>query len=184
MSFARVEGCSQILPAALIRALCRFALLPNMWTHKLITFACLILVMPTFLPVQKKTRSVVLPESAAEQIKQLCSRPGPPSFEGTWMPTGDDVHTMEKRLNRISELRSRSGMLGERIEHPDRYYRQYIGIIINKRRVVFINAFCEDKPPSNWEEMVMDYCDGGCSWGVIYDTGTGKFSNLEMNGVG
>ena len=136
-----------------------------MWAHNLITFACLVLVFLPVSPVQKKGRSAVLPESAADQIKRLCSRPGPPSFEGTWVPKDDDIRLMEKRLNRISRLRSRSGMLGVRIEHPDRYHRQYIGIIVDKRKYIFINAFCDDKPPSQWQEFVIDVCDGGCSWG-------------------
>src|SRR5256885_2552112 len=156
----------------------------NMWTQNLITFACLFFLFPSISLAQKKARSVVLPESTADQVKQLCSRPGPPKFDGAWTPTDADIRSMENRLMRISRLRSKSGMRCVRIEHPDRHYRQYIGIIINKRKFIFINAFCDDTPPANWQEIVIDICDGGCSWGVIYDIVTGKFSDLEMNGFG
>ena len=69
------------------------------------------------------------------------------------------------------------------IEHPDRYYRQYLGINIDDHKFIFINAFCDDKPPETWSESLIDVCDGGCSWGVVYDVATGQFSHLEMNGV-
>jgi hypothetical protein len=91
---------------------------------------------------------------------------------------------MEARLSRISRLRTRSGIAGVRIEHPDRYYRQYLGIIIDGHKAIFINAFCAEKPSEFWRETLIDVCDGGCSWGVVYTVATGKFSHLEMNGVG
>ena len=90
---------------------------------------------------------------------------------------------MESRLSRIARLRTRSGIIGVRIKHPERYYRQYLGIISKNRKFIFINALCDDKPPDSWRERLSDVCDGGCSWGVVYDVATGKFSHLEMNGV-
>jgi hypothetical protein len=91
---------------------------------------------------------------------------------------------MESHLSLISQLRSQSGIEGARIEHPERYYRQYVGIVIGKRRLIYINAFCVEKPPSYWLERLVDVCDGGCSWGVIYDIEGGEFSDLAMNGIG
>lgn len=91
---------------------------------------------------------------------------------------------MESRLSRISRLRTESGIVGVRIENPGRYHRQYLGIVIENRKFIFINAFCDDKPPEYWRETIVDVCDGGCSWGVVYDVATGEFSHLEMNGVG
>ncbi len=145
--------------------------------------AVLILLLPVFLIAQTKSRAIVLPEATADQVKQLCSRPGPPKFSGTWKPTEADIQTMESHLSHIARLRTESGIVGEQIEHPDRYYRQYLGIIIENRKFVFINAFCDDKPPEDWGKRVVDVCDGGCSWGVVYDVETGVFSHLEMNGV-
>ena len=132
---------------------------------------------------QMKPRWTLLPETVADHAKQLCSRPGPPKFSGTWKPTEKDIQTIEFRLTRISRLRTRSGIVGVQIKHPDRYYRQYLGIVINNRKFIFINAFCDDTPPEFWREVLVDQCDGGCSWGVMYEVATGKFSHLEMNGV-
>ena len=133
---------------------------------------------------QAKIRWAILPETEADHAKELCSRPGPPKFQGTWKPTDSDIQTMESRLSRISRLRTQSGIVGVQIDHPENYYRQYLGITIDEHKFIFINAFCDDKPPDSWREMLVDICDGGCSWGVVYDLATGNFSHLEMNGVG
>ena len=61
---------------------------------------------------------------------------------------------MESRLARISRLRSHSGIVGVQIKHPNRYYRQYLGIVINNRKFIFINAFCDETPPEFWREKV------------------------------
>ena len=155
-----------------------------MKTHFSIGFTSLVLLLCSTLLGQTKTRFVVLPESAADQVKQLCSRPGPPSFDGVWKPTEADIRAMESRLSRIADLRTESGIIDVRIKHADRYSRQYVGVIIENRKFIFINAFCDDSPPTYWRERVVDVCDGGCSWGVVYDVETGKFSHLEMNGIG
>ncbi len=131
----------------------------------------------------KASRSVVLPESAAKQMTELCSRPGAPKFDATWAPTEADIKIMESRLSHVSRLSSKSGIIGEQIEHPEKYYRQYVGIVVKDRRLIYINAFCDEQPPSDWAKRVIDVCDGGCSWGVAYDVATGKFSDLEMNGI-
>lgn len=155
-----------------------------MWCRNSIITGCLVLALTIVVQAQNKKPAVVLPESAAQQITRPCSRPGPPKFEGTWTPTDADVQAMEARLKRISRLRSKSGIGGARIEHPDRYYRQYVGIIVGKRKMIYINALCVDEPPSFWRERPVIACDGGgCFWGVVYDIVTGKFSRLELNGV-
>src|SRR5690242_13947956 len=89
----------------------------------LISATALMLVMASLPVAQVTTRWTLLPETEAEHAKQLCSRPGPPKFQATWKPTESDIQTMESRLSRISRLRTRSGIVGAKIEHPDRYYR-------------------------------------------------------------
>jgi hypothetical protein len=133
---------------------------------------------------QVKTKSVVLPESAAQQLTHPCSRPGPPKFEGTWLPGQPDVQGMESRLSYISRLRSRGGIEGQRIAKPEKYYRQYVGIIVKGRKLIYVNSICDENPSEFWRDTPQDVCDGGCNWGVLYDTVSRKFSDLAMNGVG
>ncbi len=71
----------------------------------------------------------------------------------------------------------------ERIAHPENCYRQYIPVIIAKRALIYVNAFCGIEVPS-WRTHFVTICDGGESvWGVLYDPTTGEFSDLEVNGV-
>lgn len=144
---------------------------------------CLNLLLCSIVLAQTQRPWTLLPETEAENIKRLCSRPGPPEFQGTWKPAESDIQMMESRLSRISRLRTRSGIIGKQIQHPERYYRQYLGIIIKNRKFIYINALCDDKPHDSWRETLKDVCDGACGWGVVYDIATGKFSLLEMNGV-
>jgi hypothetical protein len=89
---------------------------------------------------------------------------------------------MESRLLLVSQLQARSGA---RIEYPDQYFRQYVGIVVDKHKLIYINAFCHMVRRRDWREHYVDVCDGGgCFWGVVYDTTTREFSDLEVNGMG
>ena len=48
---------------------------------------------------------------------------------------------MESHLSRTAGLRTESGIVDVQIEHPDRYYRQYLGIIIENRKYGFHQCF-------------------------------------------
>ena len=61
---------------------------------------------------------------------------------------------------------------------------QYVGIKIKGKKFIYINAFADSKPPTDWKEKAVIICDGGeSSWGVLYNVETGKFSELAFNGV-
>jgi hypothetical protein len=130
--------------------------------------------------------SVVMPASAAPQLRHLCSRSGPPPFESVWEPSAADVRDMEARLSDLAQLKSKQWIGGIQIEHPERHLRQYFGLVVGGRKVIYINASCgSGNPPLSWKEKVMDVCDGGaCHWGVLYDPANGAFAELETNGVG
>jgi len=155
-----------------------------MWTRVSSTLWCIVLMLPPTLFAQNKTRFTVLPESAAEEATKLCS--GPLRFDGTWRPKNTDVKSIESHLRRVSDLRNVSG---RRIEHPERYYRQYIGIIVNNRKLIYVNAFCA----TDWAisqgkrhpKRLVNICDGGsCFWGAVYDVASKQFSELRINGSG
>ena len=130
----------------------------------------------------------VMPENAAKQITEyLCSREGVASVDGGWKLDAAIVSRLERDLKQISKLKSKDGMIGVRIRHPESYFRQYFGIIVAGRKLVFINAFAEEggNPPSFWQDQLVSICDGGFgSWGVLYDPTEGTFSDLRTNGIG
>jgi len=68
------------------------------------------------------------------------------------------------------------------VADPEDFYMQYIGIVVKGKRLIYINAFAFEEPPS-WKEHAVITCDGGVDWGVLYDPETGKFSDLAINGV-
>jgi len=83
----------------------------------------------------------------------------------------------------LKKLRSTEGLVGLRVAHPTAYYRQYVGITVGKRRLIYVNAFPDDKLPSDWRAKLVNYCDGANAfWGVLYDPTTREFSELNTNG--
>jgi hypothetical protein len=143
----------------------------------------LLVLTATSIP-QANSRSVVLPESAAKDLVHYYSRPGLEHLDGIWMPAEADVKEMESRLPQVSKLREDDEKNGRQIRTPEKYYRQYLGILAGKHKFIYINAFCTDPPPPRWKQRLEEVSDGGaCYWNVFYDTVSGEFSNLQINGV-
>jgi hypothetical protein len=140
-------------------------------------------------PAVSNEKSAVLPEEMAQELTGQCSRSGPGPFEKTWQPQGTDIRKLESRLGSISSMASIGMVPGRQIKNPDRYYRQYVGIVVGKRKLIYINAFCEPwNPPrekvKDWHQQPFVVCDGGsCLWGALYDPASGEFSDLEVNGI-
>lgn len=91
---------------------------------------------------------------------------------------------MESSFARLAKLEAKVGAcLGCRIRSINDYYRQYVGIEVEGRRLVYINAFdvrFNATPSRQWHPEVM--CDGGDAyWGALYDPGTRAFSDLAFN---
>lgn len=135
---------------------------------------------------------VVLDSSEAAAAVKQCSR-WAPEIEGSWNPTKEDVAKLEANLRKISALKADSCCaLRASIEHPEKFIRQYVGIIVGGRKLVYVNAFfpednlLQSKPGRpDWRKVALIICDGGeYFWGVIFDPCTATFSGLAMNGVG
>jgi hypothetical protein len=146
--------------------------------------AALLAIFGIIANSQEAKKSAVLPDNQSSRVTQLCSRGGPSKIDGSWTPSKEDVEKLESDLARVAKLRSKGGIRGGQVKHPERYYRQYLGIIVGHRKLIYVNAICESEPPPSWREQLSDVCDGGCNWGVEYDVTTRTFSNLQMNGVG
>jgi hypothetical protein len=145
---------------------------------------CLILISSCFAFVQRD-KSVLLPESEAKKLTVQCSRPSPSDFSETWKPTADEIKAMESKFSDIKRLKAEGCCLeGGKVENPEHFYMQYIGIVIKGKKSIYINAFADSEPPKYWKEKAVIVCDGGESfWGVLYDVETGNFSELAFNGV-
>jgi hypothetical protein len=136
--------------------------------------------------------AVVFPAERAQELTQQCSR----SFskgEGTWMPTSEQIARFEALLapELARALRARWGIAAK----PADYYRQYGGLVVAGRRVIYVNGFHQDhvrntplllkKKPSEfdrhdfplelhgsefWKHQAVNVCDGGSGfWGAAFD---------------
>jgi hypothetical protein len=101
---------------------------------------------------------------------------------GSWKPSSEDIQSVEISLYRISEMNIAGWPPQVRIEHPERYFRQYVGVSNRGERRIYINAFCDDPPPSDWRKRLHVVIDGAtCYWQALYDPATKTFSNLTIN---
>jgi hypothetical protein len=128
------------------------------------------------LRAQDKKPFVVLPPREALAVNELCSRPGP-KVEGGWVPEERDTQALEARLGDITSERHGA------ISNPFSSYRQYVGIVVAGRRLIYVNAFPPQFGLKDWKTRLVSVCDGGPSfWGIQFDPTDDKFFDLEMNG--
>ena len=140
----------------------------------------LVLLIVASIQGQTEPRFVVLPSNAALTIPARVM--GDVDSHGSWEPTRDDIDGLDGRLSQISRLKITGWSSAIRIEHPERYFRQYIGVTHAGQRRIYINAFCDDPPPSDWRIHLYEVIDGAtCYWQALYDPRNKKFSNLTIN---
>ena len=108
------------------------------------------------------------------------------AVSGTWAPSQADVDELESNLNQIQDL-SQKYSPDRKVEHPEKYFRQYLGVLEGDRRTIYVNAFCgidNGQPPKDWRKQFEEIMDGGsCVWQALYDISTKRFVALSVNGV-
>jgi hypothetical protein len=129
-------------------------------------------------------RSTVLSEDEAQRALRPCSRPGPSEVKDKWPVSKTVVEQLELDLPRLARLKSRECcFLGARVRDPGSYFRQYVGVVVDGRKLVYINAFRSNSHHPNWQRSAVSVCDGGSDyWGALYDPVTRRFSRLAFNG--
>lgn len=150
-------------------------------------FACLVLTLDGCRKQgpdggQLPPKVTILPESELKMVLSPCSRDGPRDVTSTWTPTAADILFAETRLKDYVRTK-----LGQPLE---KYYRQYIGIIIRGKKAVYLNAveaFQEDalfeELHPKWRTEYMRICDGSDTvWGVEYYVEEQRLMNFETNG--
>jgi|SRR5690349_3296958 hypothetical protein len=119
---------------------------------------------------QRDSHFVVLPETEAHEA--------PVGAGGGWMPPQLDIDRLEVHLPELP------------VFNPYSYYRQYVGVIISGRKLIYVNAQCNKpesvpiNPEDDWRRHLRIVMDGGkCIWHALYDPATGRFSDFMFNGV-
>ena len=162
----------------------------------------LTLIAAAFSAAQaQRAKSVLLAGEAAGQLAKQCSRPSPADYIDTWTPTKEQIAEMEAKFADIAKLKVKSCCIeGAKVANPDEWYMQYAPLVWQNKKVIYISGISTTEPPAatcfdydsggmtkaacDWKKRAIVICDGGKSWGVIYDVESRKFTDLTVNGVG
>lgn len=103
-----------------------------------------------------------------------------------WSPTAADIHALEEGL--IPYLQANQdrfyGVESTAWESLEKYNRQYLGLILNEKKTIYANFFCESTH-TDWKKDFIFVLDGGaCYFQFKYDPGTAEFFDLQVNGEG
>jgi len=142
-------------------------------------------------PFPADTRSLFPGEHALELVSQ-CSRAEPSPIEGTWTPDEAVLDQFDAALPAIFDAQHQRDWQSLDLSIAN-YHRQYGGLVIGGRRIVYVNAFRSSllnsspmtprDPTRTWRNYPMRLCDGGPSaFGAQYNPDTGQISNFQFDG--
>jgi len=148
------------------------------------------------IPSVRAEWGAVLPaDYSPPNMYHWCSREAP-ARKGYWQPDPETIRTLEVALAPALQQ-----ALEQKLKDPahrpaaNDYYRQYIGLRIRGRQVVYINGFHRNhldavaatRPElrDDWRTRAVNVCDGG-TWffGAEYDPATRQVTNIRFNGRG
>jgi hypothetical protein len=131
--------------------------------------------------------SVVFDITHGNELLKQCTRSTPQNINGFWTLAKNDVDSLEKNFYKLS------GYIFCVINSKELEYFafQYLGITINNKRFIYINAFptyyINDLIRSKKYHRIYPatVCDGDSSfWGVLYNREENNFGNLKFNKEG
>lgn len=136
-------------------------------------------------PLLDPAKGVLLPPDKAETLTRQCSRKSPGPLTGTWTPTPGAIADLEARLG--AELEKQIAATPNTGASPQDYYRQYAGLLLAGKQVIYINGIAagavERETGERWKTEPIMICDGGSiTFGVEYDPATKSFENFAFNG--
>jgi hypothetical protein len=132
------------------------------------------------LPELDARLGVIFPAAKARDLLHQCSRSSLKA-SGTWTPDKNQIAILEKGL--VAALAAADGAQNYKrdITHVA---RQYGGILISGRKLIYVNGFPGRTSDSDWRRHAMLVCDGGPAFfGAEYDPANRTFTGLEFNGM-
>lgn len=140
----------------------------------------------------KPEYSTTLDSSKGSAIINQCSRAVPQKISAFWNPMQSDIEKIEKNFKKLLSLKALACcLIGYKLDSLNGYIIQYVGVIINKKKYIYVNAFNAGSNDyltrffKNWKTEPIIACDGGRGfWGVLYDIDNSTFEQLAFNGVG
>lgn len=136
--------------------------------------------------------STIILSNKGKELLNQCSRAVPEKIENYYDLTANEIQKLENNFRNILEIKSSECcMKGLKIKKLKGYIFQYTGIVLNRKKYIYINAFkVESKEDlktyyKNWKTEPVIVCDGGESfWGALFELETESFSQLSINGIG
>jgi hypothetical protein len=126
--------------------------------------------------------AVILPGRMAARMLRQCSRSAPTGGKSTWQPSVGDILSLEAVLPKALMAHGPSSS-------PDwstvqsKWRRQYVGIVLNGRRLIYGNYFPKNDEARGWRSAPQIVCDGGSSFfGVVYDLADHSITDIAFNG--
>jgi hypothetical protein len=164
----------------------------SIWTF----FLCIIFTSGTLSSSNHSSRyvpefSTVISSAKGDEMLRQCSRSVPSEVDGYFEIAKGEIEKLESNFKDILKVKATGCcLLGGKISNLNSYCYQYLGLLINNKRYIYINAFQFDSKDDlntffkEWESNPIIACDGGESyWGVLYEIDSGKFTQLSINGV-
>lgn len=102
-----------------------------------------------------------------------------------WSPTEADIRAVEEDLPAYLQENQSAFLMTESPvwEQLEEYNRQYVGVILEGRKVIYANYLCRNGAEVKWQEQFVFVLDGGaCYFQFKYDTSAGQFFDLQVNG--
>ena len=126
---------------------------------------------------------IIFPKGRAEQMAIGTWLFSEADFGGYWTPTEEDVLSLEEKLDTFLRQNSESFRRQPPVwEQLDNYKRQYVGIMIKGKPVIYGNFFCTDTG-TDWKSEWIFVLDGGdCFFQLQFDIESGTFTELTVNG--
>jgi hypothetical protein len=145
-----------------------------------------VLLLIVIAQAQWNERVTILPASEAKATTKIYLPPGGKPITGGWQVTPADIAPVEARIGEIAHMTPRGWPSQIHIENPEAYFRQYIGVIQEGKKRIYVNGICYGeeigKPPSDWKTHFYWVIDGALGyWQVIYDPETQRFIGLQIN---
>jgi hypothetical protein len=144
---------------------------------------------------------VIFPAEKAASLAHQCSRSSPGPIDSTWTPVESQISELEAQLPR--EFVVQAARASWKGLHVADYYRQYAGMVIGGRQIIYVNAFVGSMPPNaksvedasklppgplrsrlerDWHTSPVGICDGGAgAFGVEYFPDSKAFADFEFN---
>ena len=126
--------------------------------------------------------NVVIPVGAGQGVILPASSAyvgGRGKVTGYWTPTTTDVLRAEEGLSKF--LAGAAPALAVKYSG---YLRQYTGFVVDDHRKIHLNFLCWKPDTPGWRCSLVAVDDGGdCYFQVDFDTTTGEYENLQVNGL-